>query len=668
MSTKYENSNMTADEMSKLIEAAKAQQLEKNKKVVEKKNTVQIVNNIQTTTDINSMEHGAYVRTEDGIGGIVVDHEVEIQKMREKDETGNKLMQLIKSDGLVTDANQYVADYGEDAPKDYDPGVEYIKQNPYEPKVQKMKEIKEAYSNFTFGLKGLVDKNSEEGRRVSEALEKLRSGEVVLPTPEEYEQQKKEAEERRKRKQQQNEVTKPVEDTPKEKEVIDTTFDDDEPQMAEMPENIIIKKGVDDILNNMNTPQEVQSNEVKTPVAPVDINQPTKAPIDLAGIESDLEEEAIEEKENQVNNTPEIKPDEIVEINVPSGQAKEVMENLPLNTYEKVVNAKVVKINEVELKDLPTAATRVTDIAAYKRLARRRPSTKTAEATERVLINSGIVVTVKAATSLEMATIFKSPTSSDIDWEKEYTFCYEHTIGTSIGRISYNEFCSRVSPSDIETILDGIYEISETDTRKISIICGANDGGCGEDYEVEAVVAKLPNIDSLTDEAKARIKEIIDHKNSIDESKEIVAKSPTSIVKHIKIDDERIIDVRSTTGHMMIERMDRINSIGQTYGTMVALLMLYVEKITLTIKEREDAKPQSFLLDTVDLIAEELLTLKDPELEYIKAIITDDIKDYPTMTYSIKGPCRCPHCGNTRESIPCNISDLVFQKAQNVLA
>lgn len=708
MTPTHEKSSMDASEMSDMIKAAKQQQLERSQKEATKRKpmVVATANNakvVSNSADIASAEHGSYVQTEDGIGAIVVDHEVEMQKRQENDKTGQALLNLLNPNGLITDANQYIPDYGKDAPEGYDPGVQFINENPYDPKTKKLKDIKAGFSKLVPGLPGhgLVDADSDEGRMVAEAFRKLETGEVVLPTPEEYEQQKKEAKEKREREREERrnkakEALKSKNSQPDQSiKQSSTPVEDavDEPQMGVMPENAIIRKGVDDLLNALengnktNTQEEVstqQATEARTPVK-VNVEPPKTTPeatrpiqdeqpkeesskvLNLAEAEEEVKEMG-DIAEEAAPSEPEIKPEEVVNINVPAGEAATLMETLPIDTYNKVVRAKVVKVNEVELKDIPTATSRITNMADYKRLAKRRPKTKTAEITERVLINSGFVITLSGATSLEMATIFTSPTSTDVDWEKEYSFCYEHTVGTSLGKLSYNDFVQKVSPSDIETILDGIYEISETDTRKVSIICGTNDGGCGESYEVDAVISDLPNLDKLTEESKERIKKIIDAKGSMDETKRIVEDSPTSIVKYVQCGDDRVIALRTTTGNMMIERIDRIDGIGQTYGPLVALLMLYVENITITIKEREDAEPETFLLDTVDLICSELIQLEDNELQFVKDIITDTLKEYPTITYSIKGPCKCPHCGNTKKEIPCSISDLVFQKAQSVLA
>lgn len=231
--------------MSEIIKAAKLQQAERNKKIMEgkKKTTIQQPT-AQPITNSTELKHGDYVKTADGVGGIIIDHEEELRKMQENDVTGKSLLELVNGDTIVTDANDYVPNYGKDAPEGYNPGVEYISNNPFDPKSESMAKIKEGFAGLTYGLPGhgLVPADSEEGRRVTEALEKLRTGEIVLPTPEEYERQKQEALERRKQRNLANQTNKNIEQQPIDKDPIK------EVSMAEMPENAVMRGGVEDLL------------------------------------------------------------------------------------------------------------------------------------------------------------------------------------------------------------------------------------------------------------------------------------------------------------------------------------------------------------------------------------------------------------------------------------
>ena len=304
---------MDTSEMSAILEKAKEQQAEKNKKTLEQhKASKLVVNTSNANSDINSAKHGDYIETEDGIGGIVIDHEVEAEKMRSNDKTSKALMALLDTDGLISDANEYIPDYGEDAPEGYDPGVQYITENPYDPKTKEIAKIKEGFAELTYGLHGLVNKNSTEGRKVEEALEKLRSGEIVLPTPEEYEQQKKEAAERKKRRQQNNENNQNV--TPTNiSEPVDNT--DDEYEMSGVPEDVVInKKGVDDLLNAINNETVEKNTQTPEPETTPEVNTNEKkvnAPINLAELEEEVNEVAEVQKEEEP--TEELKPEDVVE-------------------------------------------------------------------------------------------------------------------------------------------------------------------------------------------------------------------------------------------------------------------------------------------------------------------------------------------------------------------
>lgn len=692
-------------DIGELIRLSKEKESTKLKESMEQKQVTPTSNKTKVTltdpTDITSAEHGEYIETEDGVGGIVVENDHMLKELLEIDQTRKAIAKLNSNDReLISDLNWSDNDYGEDAPEGYDPGSIYIKKNHHDPKVQSMIEIKEGFSKLSLGLPnhGLVPADSDEARLVQEALDKVRSGEIILPTPEEYEEQKAEAERKRKERQERllNGGKKPSKKKPsKEKEenpapVEEPIFQDtleqssDIPEMGDLPENMIIKRGVDEQLakleqatnetvvnvkpkaQRVETPTEVQ-NTIPEPVEtkePELLEVPEKRqPINLVEYMIEEEEENQEEASNEKQEET-VQPNEVTEINVPVGEAETLIQNMPLETYDKMVASKVIRINEVELKDVPVGTRRISRVEDYKMLAKRRKP-KSAEVTERVLINSGFVIFLNAATSLEMATIFKSPLSNTIDWEKEYQFCYEHTVGTSIGKLSYNEFVLKVHPTDIETILDGIYELSETDTRDITIDCDA-EKGCGQPHDVKVKISELPDLNSLPKESIDRIKYIVASRHDLDKAKEIQSDSPTMVTKCIQIGDRTVI-IRSTTGPMIIERIDRVDDLMMRYGAIVPMLLMYISEIRITYQEREDVKPDVFVIDSVDLLCEEIKQFTDEELEIVRQVIANDIKEYQVVTYSIKGPITCPNCGHMEESIPCTISSLVFQKTQSVL-
>lgn len=735
-STKYEKGGI---DMGAVLAAAKTQREQKQPASNQQRRppVARHPVTVKVASDVKTAEHGDFVQTGDGSGAILIDHEVEMEKLRSNDQTSKSLIALVESPDLISDVNDYKPDYGDDAPENYDPGVQYINENPYEKKALEMIKIKNGFSQLTYGTHGLVNAGSEEGKKVEEALAKLRSGEVVLPTPEEYEEQKREAARKRKERSDKlkgktTEPTEPKEDNtkdnttrtvaPRRNQNQGKTPDESDIQMAEMPENYIMKKGAVEQMSETNgkstpvTPRRVPvtttngnetspkqettgkngapvakpeqapklgapttatnqtaTNQVPEPEPAPEVEPVTQAEepkgenkgvLNLAELEAEAKDmaEGIGEDSEPAGEegADSVGDGNVTVINVPQGEVGNVIKQLPPETFNKVVASKVVHINEVELKDVPTATRRITDISDYKALKRIRPQ-KQPELTERALINSGFVVTLKGATSMQMSSIFISMNGSDIDWGKAYQFCYEHTVGTSIGRLGYNEYVAKVDPSDIETILDGIYEISEHDEVSVQVNCQ-----CGLPYDVKIKTATLATPNRLPKESMERVKEILDARNDIERAQKIQANSPTMTAKYIQSGDKTIV-IRTTTGNMMIERIDEINRIAEAYNGAIATIALFVEKILVTASLNENVEPEVYELTDLDIICEELQGIEDDELNMIKNMISD-LKAYETVQYTLKGPFQCPNCGHTDNEVGCTIADLVFQKVQRALA
>jgi len=283
-------------DMANMVKKAQAQQKARD---ANKQNTSRppqarraLVVTRQTSSDINTARDGDVYVGEDGVGGIVIDNEERARKMQENDKTGKALIELTNAPALITDANEYKPNYGEDAPEGYDPGVEWIKNNPYDKKSLDMVEIKKNFSKLTYGFNGLVDINSPEAKVMAEAMEKIRTGEVILPTPEEFEQQRREAEERKRQRRERlsgkkqqpvkNRPAKPKTEKvsrkpdPKPVEIPKKEEEPAGPQMAEMPENTIIRKGVLEQMSEiMNETASVTPVSNRRPVA---VNNETPIP------------------------------------------------------------------------------------------------------------------------------------------------------------------------------------------------------------------------------------------------------------------------------------------------------------------------------------------------------------------------------------------------------
>lgn len=621
--------------------------------------STQSSNSNDQTSHSKDLQHGDYVVDDDGVSSMVIQNDYTIQQMMKNDSIQTALHELIDPNNPNTlELNYEPIDYGKDVPEGYDPGVEYINNNPYDNQAIRMKEVKDAFANYTYGLDGLVPIGSDEARIVQQAFEDLRTGKVVLPTPEEYEQQKKQLQQKKRNKQ-----------TVTNKEKQEKPFEQEKPtdsiikpiDVTQDETMFTVKQSLDSQLEQLN------HKEKEKPTMTEQENKPTETPVEEVSSNvlnlAEMEEE-VKTIEPSYEQQEEEKDKNIVQVSVPKGEAETFIQSLPIETYNNIKKAEVLQINEITTMDVPIATRSITNVSEYRRLVNRRYHNT--EVAERVLINSGFVVTVKPASSLEMAVIFKTPDNPNIiDYEKAYQFAYDHTVSTSIGKLSYNDFVYKVYPLDIDTILQAIYEISESPKKSITIDCGNR--SCRNSYEITLDPSTLPDTSNLDEKSVQRIKTIADARTDLEKAKEIQSQSPPMIVKYLRIRDITL-SIRLTNGYLATTRSMHFEAISDAYGPIVALLSLYIDKVFIHIKERPDSEEETFEVTDINMICEELRSLTDDDVTMIKALISDGFTEYKTIEYRIKGPIQCPVCGNIEEYIPCTIQDLIFQKVRTLLS
>lgn len=732
-------------DMAKLLEEVKSQQKQELAESISNKQQTQPTAT-QPTTQKRIVQHGDAVELEDGTVGIYIDHQVEMQRLQEVDKTKMKLMNLVKQDSsLITDENQeYVVDeFGNHT----DPGTEWLKRNPYSTKANTMRKIKAGFSQLTYGFKGLVPINSEEGRIVAEALDKVRTGEVILPTPEEYEAQRLAAEHRKRERMQRLQQKANEQPTKKQKSTktrtkkkqvqkvehpvdISVTTPPEEPEteikMAEAPKYAIVQKGVLEQLMENNKDEITKSTSTIEPTEPVTIKKPKsripvvttdesisdsegmvitntdinsstnepstqvppppqqeeKKPLDMFQVHEMVEAQRaeilqqtdsdIESSDNEEGSTATETPD-VMHITLEKGQAKDFAQNMPKELYDKFQATKTVHIEEIEMKQIPTATRRITDISQYRELCSKRPNHVVGELAERALVNSGIIIVVKAASSIEQASIFLPHADNymDYDMERVYEFMYTHTVDTSIGKLSYNEFKDVISLLDIDTVLEAIYSISEQKEKTISMNCPADDEddgipGCGGSFEMKINTGTLPDTKNFPKESMDQVKKIIKAKGDLEKSKEIQMTSPASTVRIAKIGDRYFV-ARSMTASRYIT-LDARRAELSKYPQIIKLLLINVDSIQIETPIEGTDEVETSVIDSVELIAEELTQLTDEELTLLKQFLTT-IKEYVPMRFSIKGPYQCPLCGKVHPDAQLNsMIQLIFQVALTTLS
>lgn len=590
----------------------------------------------------NDDERAQAVVFEDGTKGWVVrneTHEERIQKM------GGRYARALK---LADQSDQLFDNTRIEKKHEVDP-VEILreKKGDQHPDVLKIMGVKKAFAGFVPTAKGVAPAGSPEAIAYENAMRDLREGKFRLPTVDEYKLQKEELK--------------------KEKE---KNMDNNRPQEPQTP---VMQPPVNQQPDPIAEKRDTNSGQLSADALPPKRGEAEIAaetahkvqPINLAKMEEKVKEQrsaeanaALEVQPPVANPAP---PENVVQFEVKAGQSQSFYASLPDEEKDKVKMAKTIKINETDLKDVPTSIRTIDSISEYRKIIPRRIS---GEYVEVALPNSGYIATVGASGSFAMATVLPDQETGDIDYQKQYQFCFNNLVSTSIGTLSYADFVNQTSPNDLNALIGAIYRASCPPKQKITLTCG--NPKCGKDYEITFNTNDLIDVDALDNETKIQINNVIAARDVEGKAKEVHNESPVMLTKTFQLSDDVYVTCKSTDGQMFIERTPLLETINERYGSYPALMILFIKEMRRKITPPGFDKPDWFTITDPIVIAEELYYMTDELLETLRKGI-ETLHVYSEYVYSFKGPFTCPHCGRIEQKVDCPILQLVFRKVSKVV-
>ena len=259
--------------------------------------------------------------------------------------------------------------------------------------------------------------------------------------------------------------------------------------------------------------------------------------------------------------------------------------------------------------------------------------------------------------------------NNSIDYQKRYQFAYDNLVSTSIGKLSFAEFCDYVALRDISICIFAIYRMSEPENSNIVLQCGEE--SCRAEYSVDFKVSELVDSDSITKETAEQIDKIVKVRDIYEDAKRVWKESPLQTVKSMDIIHEGIdtitIELKQTNGTTMIERAPEFKEILEKYNQYILGFLLYTPRILYTIPnpaytEGGNApKDITYEIDDPAAIADIISELDDDDLQTVGQVL-NDMTEYSEPTYSFKGRYQCPNCGRVETKVPCTVDSLVFYK------
>lgn len=556
---------------------------------------------------INEASHGEVITTNDGQTGWVIDREVEKDQsidprmktfLKVCDPNSNQLFENIEVDPHLT--------FDEDKFNNLDP-MDRMKING----------VKEKFKNYTYGSTGLVKKGDPKSKIFEQRMADLKSGKVRLPSVAEYEAQKKSLEEKKK-----------------------------------MEQNNLVNQ--DQTVDN--EPAPVVEREITAPAEKIERIEKKEEPKVFNLAEA---EEAQQKINNPVQAPEEIEEDPGIVIQIPAEEAETFVETMPEEIKDKMVTSKVIKVESVSIDTIPTADVEITSVSELKVTS---PKKVVGRNIKKVLINSGYIVTVCKANSLEYTSMINSTTGSDIDVPRMIQFAFDHIITTSIGNLTFRKFLNETAYGDIPIIIAAIYQASEPEIKTVKLPCQT----CGGSYSVRFAVPSIFSNDNFSDETIDYFNEIIDAENDLIKAREVHKKAPVMQIKCVEIFDYYFIS-RVTNAGWAYKYYPKRDNARKLYGDIVAL---YINKIT---EVRYVENGHKYFSQDPDVIGQILMNIGDDnELEKLGYFLADNIPEYDNYNFAMKpikegAVFKCDKCGRTVDQFDFLPLELVFLKTVEIV-
>lgn len=355
----------------------------------------------------------------------------------------------------------------------------------------------------------------------------------------------------------------------------------------------------------------------------------------------------------ETTSTTEDTDNKVVQFNVSSNDVKTFLGTMTNEELGKVSRADTIVVNEIKTLNVPTAQRTISSFDEFKRII---PKLSHSDTVETVLINSGYTASFKGCGALAMAVLAPNSEDEPVDYAKQYQFCYDNLVNTSIGKMSFNEFCLRTHINDLSTCLLAILRASDPDENDIVLECA----DCKNTYPIKYRLTQLLDMESITDPMNEQIEKIIGSRHTYEDAMNTHLASPVMTAKYVEVKMDGgivvIVELKPSNGNTVIERFPKLRDIAEKYSGYVAAIITYIPKVTIQ-------SPDGQLFDVVDPYAiAEVISGFDVTTTQMVGKIMNTIVEYPAPTYSFKGKFKCPKCGRDEENVPCTIESLVFYK------
>jgi hypothetical protein len=363
---------------------------------------------------------------------------------------------------------------------------------------------------------------------------------------------------------------------------------------------------------------------------------------------------ASEENKTETNHKTPVPPEVVViEKSVPGDL------NFSEEEKEKLVKADYIELREIDTLEIPTKVVKV-ERGTIGSLIEKKIRRFT---TEMTMFVSGYVATIKALTPGDILDIVY-PTGEDTVQQSLFRWSkiYNAVESTSIGKMSFDQFCHNTSELDYNLFLLAILIATySTEKQSIEIICRQDTHGKdGYRFKEEINYKELMRVDMLDDRALELIVNAAEASKTIESAKEWHQHAPLLTRKYYKLPSGIIFAVQLESVYDSIN--NHYNSIEEKVkesriNARFALIAKYIPRLYVPDEETGE----TILLEDIRDIIEYMRTMSPDDMEIINNKVIESVEGLD-VKFGIKDVV-CPSCGDKTEIVEINLENELFTKA-----
>lgn len=323
---------------------------------------------------------------------------------------------------------------------------------------------------------------------------------------------------------------------------------------------------------------------------------------------------------------------------------------------DKMERSTVIRVQEVENLDL--SVIKIKKNLTDKTLKRIISAKKAPYSTKIVLPVSGYTAVMSACSTYELLDLKYADEiqmENEIAMKKKWSIIHSKILSTSLGNMSFDQFCQVTSYLDYNTFIYGITAATYgSQVKNIPLECE-----CGSEIDNELMLKSLIRPERMSDRMLKLFEGCVDNETLLDDAKSYrEANAPAMVIKNVRLPlSNYIVSFRIQSVydyiHYTANKLESIKNDRLKFN--LATIACNIERILIPDEENAGSFYEiDSLLDEIEV----LYNLEDED----NLVVSDQINkllEGLDMEFGVLN-AKCKHCGKITPFVPVPIEDLLF--------